>query len=87
MVTDYVGAMRARGEELKGSPLRALGVPANAVKDPIVNKSAQNLLKSVVFFIVAQEYAPVMYHTRVTTRFRPSRHSNRKQRQAHLRWM
>lgn len=60
-VTDYTGALRFRSQELKGSPLHALGVPTDALKNASVDKLAQNILKSIVYFIVAHEYAHVMY--------------------------
>lgn len=60
-VSDYIGVLRVRPTELPGSPRDALGVPANALSDPIVDDVSQKLTKSTVFFIVAHEYAHVMY--------------------------
>jgi hypothetical protein len=61
LVSDYVGVLRERPGELSGSPREALGVPADALKDPMVDDVSQKLLKSMVFFVVAHEYAHVMY--------------------------
>jgi hypothetical protein len=60
-VSDYVGALRARPEDLTGSPLEALGVPANALSDRSVDDLSQKLLRSTIYFIAAHEYAHVMY--------------------------
>lgn len=60
-VSDYVGMLRERPGELSGSPRQALGVPANALSQPMVDDVSQKLTKSTVYFIVAHEYAHVMY--------------------------
>lgn len=59
--SDYVGMLRERPTELSGSPREALGVPANALSEPMVDDVSQKLTKSTVFFILAHEYAHVMY--------------------------
>lgn len=60
-VSDYVGVLRERPDELSSAPREALGVPADALKDEFVDDVSQKLLKSTVYFIVAHEYAHVMY--------------------------
>lgn len=60
-VSDYMGVLRERPAALPGSPRAALGVPANALDDAIVDDVSQKLLKSTMYFIVAHEYAHVMY--------------------------
>src|ERR1017187_3984941 len=60
-VSDYVAALRFQPENAVGSPLDALGVPREAFKDPYVDDVAQKSLKSIVYFMVAHEYAHVMY--------------------------
>ncbi len=63
-ISDYVGALRERPAEFAGSPREALGVPANALQDSFVDDVSQKLLKSTVYFVVAHEYAHVMYRHR-----------------------
>lgn len=60
-VSDYVAALRERPGEFPGSPREALGVPANALDDEFVDDLSQKLLKSMVYFIVAHEYAHVLH--------------------------
>lgn len=60
-VSDYVGLLRTQSSTMKGSPRDALGVPANALGDKVVDDVSQKLLKSMVYFIVAHEFAHVMY--------------------------
>lgn len=59
-VSDYVGALREQPAGLS-APRAALGIPANALDDKFVDDVAQKLLKSTVYFILAHEYAHVMY--------------------------
>jgi len=61
VVSDYVAVLRFRPQEAKGSPLDTLGVPRTAINDPVVDDVAQKILKSVIFFVAAHEYAHVMY--------------------------
>lgn len=61
VVSDYAGVLRYRPEDITGSPLDTLGVPRAATSDPIVDATAQNILKSTIFFVAAHEYAHVMY--------------------------
>lgn len=60
-VSDYMGVLREQPTALTGSPRESLGVPANALDDSFVDDLSQKLTKSIVFFIVAHEYAHVMY--------------------------
>lgn len=60
-VYDYAAALRIRPEETFGPPLDALGIPATALDDPFVDDVSQKILKSVVYFVAAHEYAHVMY--------------------------
>lgn len=60
-VSDYMGVLREQPTALSGSPRESLGVPANALDDPFVDDLSQKLTKSIVFFVVAHEYAHVMY--------------------------
>jgi hypothetical protein len=59
-VSDYVGALRAQPAGWS-APRAALGIPTNALDDKMVDDVSQKLLKSTVYFIVAHEYAHVMY--------------------------
>jgi len=61
LVSDYVAVLRFRPQQAKGSPLDTLGVPRTAINDPIVDDVAQKILKSIIFFVAAHEYAHVMY--------------------------
>ncbi len=60
-VSDYAALLRIRAKDARGSPLDTLGVPRTAVNDPEVDDVAQKLLKSIMFFLAAHEYAHVMY--------------------------
>lgn len=60
-VSDYVAALRFQPEKAKGSPLDALGVPRDAFNNSQVDDVAQKLLKSILYFVAAHEYAHVMY--------------------------
>ncbi len=60
-VSDYAAVLRFRPADAKGSPLDALGVPREAIKDPYVDDVAQKILKSTVYFVAGHEYAHVMY--------------------------
>ena len=61
LVSDYAAVLRVRPGAAKGSPLKTLGVPLDALADPFVDDVSQKLLKSIVFFVAAHEYAHVMY--------------------------
>jgi hypothetical protein len=61
LISDYFGVLRYRPGEISGSPLGALGAPPDAVKDHFVDDVAQKALSSIVFFVMAHEYAHVMY--------------------------
>jgi hypothetical protein len=64
VISDYSTVLRFRPQDAKGSPLNSLGVPPTALNDKYVDNTSQNILKSTVFFIIAHEYAHVMYrHT------------------------
>jgi len=60
-VSDYAATLRFQPRTAIASPLAALGVPASALKDAIVDDVSQKILKSTVFFFFAHEYAHVMY--------------------------
>lgn len=60
-VSDYAAALRFQPQKAAGSPLEALGVPRDAINNPRVDDVAQKLLKSIVYFVAAHEYAHVMY--------------------------
>jgi hypothetical protein len=64
VISDYVGVLRFRPQDISGSPLGTLGVPRSATEDPRVDVTAQNILKSTMFFVAAHEYAHVMYQHR-----------------------
>lgn len=66
-VSDYAAVLRFRPQDAKGSPLDTLGVPRSALDDPFVNDVAQKILKSTIFFVMAHEYAHVMYQHRSYT--------------------
>jgi hypothetical protein len=61
-ISDYAAILRFRPTVLSGSPLQTLGVPASALDDRFVDDVAQKTLKSTIFFVMAHEYAHVMYH-------------------------
>ena len=60
-VSDYAAALRFQSAPPAGSPLASLGVPRVAVKDRYVDDVSMKILKSNVFFLMAHEYAHVMY--------------------------
>lgn len=60
-VSDYAAALRFQPQNAGGSPLDALGVPREALKDRYVDDVAQKILKSIVYFVAAHEYGHVMY--------------------------
>ena len=64
-VSDYASAFHFRPHAVAGHPLDVLGVPGNALSDPVVDDVAQKMLKSIIYFVVAHEYAHVMYAHRV----------------------
>jgi hypothetical protein len=61
LVSDYVAALRVQSPQPAGAPLDVLGVPASALQDEWVNDVAMKALKSNVFFVLAHEFAHVMY--------------------------
>jgi hypothetical protein len=60
-ISDYVAALRFHPRSPASSPLQALGVPSNAIKDSYVDDVAQKTLKSTIYFMAAHEFAHVMY--------------------------
>ena len=60
-VSDYVAAITVRPQLARGSPLDALGIPANALEDEYVDDVSAKVTKSTVYFLAAHEYAHVMY--------------------------
>ena len=67
LVSDYAAVLRFQHQHARGSPLDVLGVPRTAVDDQYVDDLAQKLLKSIVFFVAAHEYAHVLYQHRAIT--------------------
>lgn len=60
-IFDYIVLLGRKEDFPHIPPLRALGIPSNALDNPYVNKTSGNALKSAVYFIMAHEYAHVMY--------------------------
>jgi hypothetical protein len=67
LVSDYAAALRFHPREARGSPLLSLGVPLSAYEAPDIDGPAQKILKSILFFVAAHEYAHVMYRHRSYT--------------------
>ena len=61
IVSDYAAVLRFRPQDAKGPPLETLGVPRTVLQDPKIDDGAQKILKSIIFFVSAHEYAHVMY--------------------------
>lgn len=59
VISDYTTVLRFRSEDATGSPLDMLGVPKT--KAVLNDQEALNMSKSIVFFVLAHEYAHVMY--------------------------
>ena len=58
---DYVAILTRRTDYPPVSPFQALNIPATALENEYVNKTSGNALKSAIYFVLAHEYAHVMY--------------------------
>ena len=61
-IFDYAVLLGRSRDYSHVAPLAALGIPDNALDSEYVNTTSANALKSAVYFIMAHEYAHVMFH-------------------------
>jgi hypothetical protein len=64
LVSDYAAVLHFRQRYAQGPPFDALGIPRTAANDPYVDDLANKLHKTIMYFIVAHEYAHVLYRHR-----------------------